>query len=132
MPNLPHLKFLNLSVAQVFQLLRYKASQLCDKTSQLKTEELRVFSLGLVEYANKQWRQGVFATQDWNLFNINVMMVPATNNGNEVWRGRAGVGLAQSNVNVYGFLPSLFAFQNHSGVSKYIYNGRYYLKSMLN
>ena len=85
MPNLPHLKFLNLSVAQVFQLLRYKASQLCDKTSQLKTEELRVFSLGLVEYADKQWRQGVFATQDWNLFNINVMMVPATNNGNEVW-----------------------------------------------
>ena len=82
---MPHLKFLNLSVAQVFQLLRYKASQLCDKTSQLKTEELRVFSLGLVEYADKQWRQGVFATQDWNLFNINVMMVPATNNGNEVW-----------------------------------------------
>ena len=46
--------------------------------------------------------------------------------------GRAGVGLAQSNVNVYVCLPSLFAFQNHSGVLKYIYNGRYYLKSMLN
>ena len=28
------------------------------------------------------------------------------------------MGLAQSNVNVYVCLPSLFAFQNHSGVLK--------------
>ena len=55
------------------------------KASQLESEAHRQFSLGLVDYAEKQWRQGVFATQDWSLFNINVLLVPATNNGNEVW-----------------------------------------------
>ena len=63
---------------QVFELLREKASQ-------LKSAGHRKFSAELVEYAERQWRTGLFTKQDWNLFNINVLMVPATNNGNEVW-----------------------------------------------
>ena len=63
---------------QVFELLREKASQ-------LKSAGHRQFSAELVEYAERQWRTGLFTKQDWNLFNINVLMVPATNNGNEVW-----------------------------------------------
>ena len=63
---------------QVFELLREKASQ-------LKSAGHRKFSAELVEYAERQWQTGLFTKQDWNLFNINVLMVPATNNGNEVW-----------------------------------------------
>ena len=63
---------------QVFELLREKASQ-------LKSAGHQKFSAELVEYAERQWRTGLFTKQDWNLFNINVLMVPATNNGNEVW-----------------------------------------------
>ena len=63
---------------QVFEMLREKASQ-------LNSAGHRKFSAELVEYAERQWRTGLFTKQDWNLFNINVLMVPATNNGNEVW-----------------------------------------------
>ena len=49
----------------------------------LESEKLRVFSASLITYLNDQWRHGVFATQDWNLYDINLMLVPSTNNGNE-------------------------------------------------
>ena len=69
---------------EVFNLLRQKASE-------LKDEKLREFSISLVEYADNQWRNGTFSKQDWNLFDINVMMVPATNNGNEGTNGRMNI-----------------------------------------
>ena len=50
-------------------------------------EKLAEFSHELIEYAQVQWRQR-FAIQDWNLYNINCLMVPSTNNGNEVANGR--------------------------------------------
>ena len=61
---------------EVFHLLTKKASEVVDK-------KLREFAISLVKYAEDQWRNGDFSKQDWNLFDINVLMVPATNNGNE-------------------------------------------------
>ena len=66
---------------EVFNLLTKKASEVVN-------EKLREFSVSLVEYAENQWRNGIFSKQDWNLFDINVMMVPATNNGNEGTNGK--------------------------------------------
>lgn len=66
---------------QVFRLLIKKAEG-------IKSIKLKDFALGLVSYADGQWRKGPFTVQDWNLFNINVLMVPATNNGNEGTNGR--------------------------------------------
>ena len=50
-------------------------------------EDLEEFSVGLIEYAQTQWRQR-FSIQDWNLFAINCLIVPSTNNGNEGANGR--------------------------------------------
>ena len=58
------------------------------KAEGIKNVKLRDFSISLVNYAEEQWRRGPFTVQDWNLFNINVLMVPATNNGNEGTNGR--------------------------------------------
>ena len=68
----------------VFDLLSLKASE-------IKDEKLREFSMALVEYADNQWRNGSFSKQDWNLFDINVLMVPATNNGNEGTNGKVNI-----------------------------------------
>ena len=37
----------------------------------------------MIDYLNSQWRQGVFSFQDWNLYDLNLLRVPSTNNGNE-------------------------------------------------
>ena len=49
--------------------------------------ELKEFSHELISYAQTQWRER-FAIQDWNLFSINCLLVPSTNNGNEGANGR--------------------------------------------
>ena len=66
---------------EVFHLLTKKASEVVK-------EKLREFAISLVKYAEDQWRNGDFSKQDWNLFDINVLMVPATNNGNEGTNGK--------------------------------------------
>ena len=53
------------------------------RAENLENEDLREFSYRLIEYLNSQWRQGVFAVQDWNLYDLNLLLVPTTNNGNE-------------------------------------------------
>ena len=53
------------------------------RAENLENEDLQEFSYRLIEYLNSQWRQGVFAVQDWNLYNLNLLLVPTTNNGNE-------------------------------------------------
>ena len=57
------------------------------KTNKLDNLKLKDFSQALIQYAHTQWRE-LFAIQDWNLYNINCLMVPSTNNGNEGANGR--------------------------------------------
>jgi hypothetical protein len=57
------------------------------RANNLEHEELKDFTVGLLEYAQTQWRER-FAVQDWNLFDINTLLVPSTNNGNEGANGR--------------------------------------------
>ena len=53
-----------------------------------KLEKKRgAFSHELINYAQVQWRER-FSVQDWNLYDINCLMVPSTNNGNEGANGR--------------------------------------------
>ena len=80
---------------EVFNLLNKKASEVVN-------EKLKEFSLSLVEYAENQWRNGIFSKQDWNLFDINVLMVPATNNGNEGTNSKLSVD--------FGVHPSFWKF----------------------
>ena len=56
---------------------------LASKARGIKDPKLKEFSMSLVQYADEQWRQGVFSKQDWKIYDINCLMVPATNNGNE-------------------------------------------------
>ena len=56
---------------------------LASKARGIKDPKLKEFSISLVQYADEQWRQGVFSKQDWKIYDINCLMVPATNNGNE-------------------------------------------------
>ena len=58
-----------------------------ERAEGLEDEELREFTLGLIDYANTQWRER-FCVQDWNLFALNCLLVPSTNNGNEGANGR--------------------------------------------
>ena len=53
------------------------------RAEDLEEDELKDFSKRLIEYLNTQWRQGVYAVQDWNLYDLNLLLVPSTNNGNE-------------------------------------------------
>ena len=57
------------------------------ETQNLKSEKVQEFALNLIEYAQTQWRER-FAIQDWNLHDINCLLVPATNNGNKSVNGR--------------------------------------------
>ena len=43
--------------------------------------------LDLIEYAKVQWRER-FIVQDWNLYDLNCLLVPANNNGDESANGR--------------------------------------------
>ena len=61
---------------EAFEIFNKRAQDLDDL-------DLREFSLALIESLNSQWRQGIFAVQDWNLYDINLLLVPSTNNGNE-------------------------------------------------
>ena len=53
----------------------------------LEDEKLKDFTTCLIEYAQTQWRER-FCVQDWNLFDLNCLLVPSTNNGNEGANGR--------------------------------------------
>ena len=64
---------------EAFEKYRQRAKKLDKK--------LEAFSNELINYAQVQWRER-FSIQDWNLYNINTMMVPSTNNGNEGANGR--------------------------------------------
>ena len=76
--SLPFVKPEDLNEA--FEIFRKRALN-------LKSEKVQEFALNLIEYAQTQWR-GQFAIQDWNLHDINCLLVPATNNGNESANGR--------------------------------------------
>ena len=58
-----------------------------ERAENLEDEDVKYFTLGLIDYARTQWRER-FAVQDWNLFDINCLLVPSTNNGNEGANGR--------------------------------------------
>ena len=58
-----------------------------ERAENLEDEEVKNFTLGLIDYAQLQWRER-FAVQDWNLYDINCLLVPSTNNGNEGANGR--------------------------------------------
>ena len=89
---LPFVKSTDLDPA--FDIFRRRAEN-------LKDEELREFAYVLINYAQVQWRER-FCIQDWNLFDINVLMVSATNNGNESANGRF--------ANDFGVHPSFWNF----------------------
>ena len=69
---------------EVFDLLALKAAT-------IKIEKLKIFSTSLVEYADNQWRKGTFIKQDWNMYDLNTMLVPATNSRNEGTNGKFNV-----------------------------------------
>ena len=58
-----------------------------ERAESLEDEDLKIFTLGLIDYAQIQWRER-FSVQDWNLFDINCLLVPSTNNGNDGANGR--------------------------------------------
>ena len=64
---------------EAFALFKLRADKLEPK--------LKEFCHELISYAQTQWRER-FAIQDWNLFSINCLLVPSTNNGNEGANGR--------------------------------------------
>ena len=53
------------------------------RAEDLDDEDLIEFSKEMIAYLNNQWRQGVYSIQDWNLYDLNLLRVPSTNNGNE-------------------------------------------------
>ena len=61
-----------------------KAFRIFNKRAEDLDEEVLIeFSKEMIDYLNSQWRQGVFSFQDWNLYDLNLLRVPSTNNGNE-------------------------------------------------
>ena len=60
------------------------------RTESLEDEELEKFCKDMIEYLNNTWRHGPYAIQDWNLSDLNLMIVPATNNGQEGSNRRFG------------------------------------------
>ena len=62
------------SMDEAFAKFRQRADKLGNKVEDYSHE--------LINYAHVQWRSR-FAVQDWNLYDINCLMVPSTNNGNE-------------------------------------------------
>ena len=57
------------------------------RSDKIDGSKIQSFCKELIEYAKTQWRER-FAVQDWNLYNINCLKVPSTNNGNEGANGR--------------------------------------------
>ena len=76
--SLPFVKPEDLNDA--FEIFRKRAAN-------LKSDKVQEFALKLIDYAETQWRER-FAIQDWNLHDINCLLFPATNNGNESANGR--------------------------------------------
>ena len=72
--SLPFIKKEDLDKA--FRIFNQRADDLNDV-------DLVKFSKDLIIYLNSQWRQGVYSIQDWNLYDLNLLLVPSTNNGNE-------------------------------------------------
>ena len=68
----------------------------------MKDDELNQFCHEMIEYLTRTWRQGVYSLQDWNLSDINLMIVPATNNGQDGSNRRFGED--------FGIHPSLWSF----------------------
>ena len=60
------------------------------RTESLDDDELEKFCKDMIKYLNDTWRHGEFAIQDWNLSDLNLMIVPATNNGQEGSNRRFG------------------------------------------
>ena len=57
---------------------------LTSKARGIKDPKLKEFSMSLVQYADEQWRQGVFSKQDWNLYDINL----SHGAGDQQWKRR--------------------------------------------
>ena len=68
----------------------------------MKDDETSQFCYEMIEYLADTWRNGVYALQDWNLSDINLMVVPATNNGQEGSNSRF--------AGDFGIHPSLWSF----------------------
>ena len=64
-------------VSRAMRILHRRKEDLVDNN------RLYNFSGSLLEYINNTWINGVFCSQDWNLFDIDCQTVPTTNNGNE-------------------------------------------------
>ena len=75
-----------------------RSSEIFNKRAQdLDDQDLSEFSLALIESL-----KGIFAVQDWNLYDINLLLVPSTNNGNE--------GQNQRFKENFGIHPKLWNF----------------------
>ena len=48
-----------------------------------KNDRARTFAAELLTYIHKEWIEGSFSMQDWNLFDLDSLSTPTTNNGNE-------------------------------------------------
>ena len=73
-----------------------------NRTEEIKDREIKEFCYELIEYLADTWRNGSYALQDWNISDINLMVVPATNNGQEGSNRRFGED--------FGTHPSLWSF----------------------
>ena len=80
-----------------------KAFEIFEKRSrEMEDEDLNLFCQNMIKYLNDTWRNGIYCLQDWNLSDINLMTVPATNNGQEGSNRRFGED--------FGVHPSLWSF----------------------
>ena len=59
---------------RAFEIFEFRAEK-------IKDDELHDFCVDMIQYLKDTWRHGVYSFQDWNLSDINLMLVPATNNG---------------------------------------------------
>ena len=102
---------------RVFALLALKAGA-------IKVEKLKIFSIELVKYVNNQWLHGMFIKQDWNMYDLNTMMVPATNNGNEGSNSKFARMQIYIGCNYLTFLQCAFSnvTSNHLPYRKHSHN----------
>ena len=53
------------------------------RISNFDTERTKSFAQKMIQYIKDTWINGPYCIQDWNIFNIDCQVIPATNNGNE-------------------------------------------------
>ena len=71
----------------------------------LQTDRLKTFAINLLTYIQKTWILG-FRMANWNLFDVNLEAIPATNNGNESANARLN-NLFLTHPQVYEFAYQL-------------------------